>query len=71
MPMSPTAKFYHHGRSPAAWAGSIIGAVGFVVLAVGAVLVDKTWTVAIVGAVLVLLAGLTTMVMKAAGYGQP
>ena len=28
------AKEYHHGRTPAAWAGSIIAAVAFILVAV-------------------------------------
>lgn len=68
--MARTPKYYHHGRSPAAWAGSIVSAVGFVIAAIGSVL-GPAWTVVIIGGVLVLLGGLGTMVMKAMGFGQP
>lgn len=67
--MARTPKYYHHGRSPAAWVGSIIGALGFVVAAVGAM--GPMWPVVIVGAALIAIAGCTTMVMKAMGLGQP
>lgn len=68
--MSRTAKYYHHGRSPAAWAGSVMAAVGFVAAAAGSVL-GPNWPVLIIGVALIVLAGLTTMVMKAMGLGQP
>lgn len=68
--MSRTAKYYHHGRSPAAWAGSVMAAVGFAAAAAGSVL-GPNWPVLIIGVALIVLAGLTTMVMKAMGLGQP
>ena len=67
--MARTAKFYHHGRSPAAWVGSIVAAVGFVIAAVGAF--GPNWVIIGIGAALLLIAGLGTMVMKAMGLGQP
>lgn len=68
--MAQTPKYYHHGRSPAAWAGSITAAVGFVIATVG-VFMGLNWAVIIAGGAIVLIAGLLTMVMKAMGYGQP
>lgn len=68
--MARTPKYYHHGRSPAAWAGSIAAAVGFVIAAIGSVL-GPNWVVVAVGAAVILIAGLATMVMKAMGLGQP
>ena len=68
--MARTPQYYHHGRSPAAWTGSIIAAVGFTIAAVASVL-GPNWALVIVGSVLVLIGGLTTMIMKAAGFGQP
>ena len=65
-----TPKFYHHGKSPAAWAGSIGAAFGFVIATIGAV-TGPNWVIAIAGAAIVLISLLTTMVMKAMGYGQP
>lgn len=68
--MARTPKHYHHGKSPAAWAGSITAAVGSVSAAGGAML-GPNWALVIFGAALLLIAGLGTMVMKAMGYGQP
>lgn len=68
--MAQTSKYYHHGKSPAAWTGSVIAALGFVFASLGSVL-GPNWPVVIVGASLIVVALLTTMVMKAMGYGQP
>ncbi|SHI62488.1 hypothetical protein SAMN02745244_00719 [Tessaracoccus bendigoensis DSM 12906] len=68
--MARTSKFYHHGRSPAAWTGSVIAAVGFVLGAIGSV-TGPNWPIAIAGGAVVLVGLLTTMVMKAMGLGQP
>lgn len=68
--MARTAKYYHHGRSPAAWAGSVTAAVGFALASLGAML-GPSWILVIIGGALVLLGGLATMVMKAMGLGQP
>ncbi len=68
--MARTPKYYHHGRSPAAWTGSVTASLGFTIAAVGAV-IGPNWPIAIAGGVLILLGGILTMVMKAMGYGQP
>lgn len=68
--MARTPQHYHHGRSPAAWAGSITGAIGFLIAAVGSVL-GPNWVLIGVGLGLVLIAGIATMVLKTMGYGQP
>lgn len=68
--MSSTPKYYHHGRSPAAWVGSVVAAIGFVIVAVAALL-GPNWTLAIIGGALVLIAGIATMIMKVMGFGQP
>ena len=68
--MARTPRYYHHGRSPAAWTGSILASLGFLITAIGAVL-GPSWVVVAVGAAVVVVAGLTTMVMKAMGLGQP
>ncbi len=68
--MARTPQYYHHGRSPAAWVGSIMASVGFVVAAIGAV-TGPNWLVVIIGAAIILVAGIVTMVMKAMGLGQP
>lgn len=68
--MAQTPKYYHHGRSPAAWAGSVTAAVGFVLATVG-VFLGLNWPIIIAGGALVLFAGIMTMVLKTMGYGQP
>lgn len=68
--MASTPQHYHHGRSPAAWTGTVIAAIGFIVLAAAAVM-GPNWALAITGAAVVLVAGIATMVMKAMGLGQP
>lgn len=68
--MARTPKYYHHGRSPAAWAGSVTAAIGFILAAIGAI-AGPSWPLIIVGAALVLIGGVGTMVLKAMGYGQP
>ena len=68
--MARTPKFYHHGRSPAAWAGSVTAAIGFILGAIGAV-AGPNWVVVGIGVALVLIAGVGTMVLKAMGFGQP
>lgn len=68
--MARTPKYYHHGRSPAAWTGSIGAAVGFVIVAVAAML-GPNWTLVVVGSAIVAVFALVTLVMKVMGYGQP
>lgn len=68
--MARTPHYYHHGRSPAAWTGSIVCSVGFVIAAIGSV-TGPMWLLVIIGAAVILLGGLATMVLKAMGKGQP
>ncbi len=68
--MARTQQYYHHGRSPAAWVGSIVSSVGFVIAAIGSVL-GPMWLLIIIGTAIILLGGVATMVMKAMGKGQP
>lgn len=59
---------YHHGRTPAAWAGSSIALVGFLTMAVG-FLLGPNRPVIYVGAGVVVLALVVTAVMRKLGYG--
>lgn len=68
--MAREPRYYHHGRSPAAWVGSILAAFGFIITAAGSVM-GPSWIIVTVGAALLLIAGLATMIMKAMGLGQP
>lgn len=69
MTQSTAQQTYHHGRTPAAWAGSIIAAVGFTIGAVGFVL-GPNWTLIWVSAVVLVLALVTGAVLRRMGYGQ-
>lgn len=61
---------YHHGRTPAAWAGSIIAAVAFILGAI-AFVIGPNWTLLWASAVLLVLALVTGGVLRRMGYGQP
>lgn len=67
--MTDAKREYHHGKTPAAWAGSIIAALGFLVGSLGFVLgpnMALIWT----GAVLLLVAVIAGVVLRRMGYGQ-
>ncbi len=66
---STAAKDYHHGRTPAAWAGSIIAAVAFTLGAIAFVL-GPNWTLIWVASVLLVLSLVTVGVLRRMGYGQ-
>lgn len=66
----PQQADYHHGRSPAAWTGSIMALIGFVLITLGLIAFDS-WPVIWFGSALVVIAGLATLVLQAMGYGQP
>ena len=63
------AKEYHHGRTPAAWAGSIIAAVAFTLGAI-AFMIGPNWSLLWASAVLLLLALVTGSVLRRMGFGQ-
>lgn len=60
---------YHHGRTPAAWAGSIAAAVAFTLGAVG-FLLGPNWTVVWIAVALLLVSIVLGAVLRRAGYGQ-
>lgn len=62
-------RHYHHGRTPAAWWGSILAALGFLVAAIG-FLMPLNWWVIGAGAVLVVAALIVAGTLRAVGYGQ-
>jgi len=64
-----TARAYHHGRTPAAWTGSILAAVAFTLGAIG-FLLGPNWTIVWIAAGLLLLAIVLAAVLRRAGYGQ-
>jgi hypothetical protein len=61
------AKHVHHGRTPAAWTGSIMALVGF--LLGGIALLGPNWTLFTIAAVICALALVATAVMQRMGYG--
>lgn len=62
-------KHYHHGRTPAAWVGSILAAIGFVVSSVG-FLLNINWPIVWVGFALVAVSVVLGGLMVKLGYGQ-
>lgn len=65
----PLTKEYHHGRTPAAWTGSIIAGVAFMLGAV-AFMTGPNWTLLWASLVLLVLALVAGGVLKRMGYGQ-
>ncbi|HEY5981669.1 MAG TPA: HGxxPAAW family protein [Microlunatus sp.] len=64
---APGNKHVHHGRTVAAWVGSAIALVGFIVGAFG--LVFGSWPVFWVGGVLLIVALIATVVLQKMGMG--
>lgn len=60
-------KHVHHGRTPAAWAGSALAFLGFLIGCVGVVLIN--WPLVIVGAAVLVLALVAVLVLRAVGLG--
>lgn len=67
--MTVQGEKYHHGRSPAGWAGAVIAAVGAVIGTVG-FFMNISWPVVIVGLVILALAPIVGGTMRKMGYGQ-
>ncbi len=67
--MSAAHEKYHHGQTPAAWAGVIVSGIGFL-LGTVAFLFGPNWTLVWVSAVIVLLGAVVGGVMSRMGYGQ-
>jgi Zn-dependent membrane protease YugP len=61
------SKHVHHGRTPAAWAGSTVALVAFIVGAVG--LVIGNWTIFWVGAILLVASLVVTVILQKIGMG--
>lgn len=64
---APGNRHVHHGRTVAAWAGSVIALVGFLVGALG--LVIGNWTVFWAGGVLLVVSLIATLVLQKMGKG--
>lgn len=68
-------KDVHHGRTPAAWVGSLVALVGFIVMVVGFLsggggFPSINVPVSIVGAALVVLAPILGGILNKVGLGQ-
>ena len=66
-PKNRRGKHVHHGRTLAAWVGSIIGLVAFIVGAIAVVL--KDWPVFWGAVGLAVVALIVTVVLQRMGYG--
>lgn len=62
-------RHYHHGRSPAAWTGSVIAGIAFVIGAIAAMM-GPNWTMVYVSVGLLVVAGIATLVLKKQGLGN-
>ncbi|MDN5563869.1 hypothetical protein EDD41_0174 [Luteococcus japonicus] len=64
---------YEEGKSPAAWAGSWIALIGFVILTYTTTFGFEKfgWMGVYISGAMVLIGGLVTLVMKVQGYGTP
>lgn len=62
-------KEYHHGRTPAAWVGSIIAAVAFTLGAVAAI-TGPNWTLIWIATGLLVVSVVVGGVLRKIGYGQ-
>lgn len=66
---SKPVRTYHHGQSPAAWAGVTIAGIGFVIGAIAFVM-GPNWTLLWVAIGLIVLSLIVGGILKAAGYGN-
>jgi hypothetical protein len=64
----PAKKEIHHGRTGAAWAGSMITLAAFVIGAIG-ILLGPNWVIFGIGVVLAVIAIIVTVVMRKLGFG--
>lgn len=68
-PKNRRGKHVHHGRTVAAWAGSSIGLVAFIVGAIAIVMRPQNWTMFWVAVGLAVVALIATVVLQRMGYG--
>ncbi|HEY6812479.1 MAG TPA: HGxxPAAW family protein [Propionibacteriaceae bacterium] len=66
-PRNRRGKHVHHGRTLAAWTGSVIGLVAFIVGGIAVVL--KYWPMFWVAVGLAVVALIVTVVLQRMGYG--
>lgn len=70
-----TVKEIHHGRTPAAWASSLIALIGFIVMTVGFLSGPGSFPsinipVSVAGGIILLIAPVVGGVMNKMGHGQ-
>lgn len=63
------AREYHHGGTPASWTGSMVALAGAVVGTIGFLVASVPVIVA--GFVIIGIALIATVMLRALGYGQP
>lgn len=68
-PVEAQAARYHHGRSPAGWAGSILALVGVLVCCIGTI-PHFNAIVFTIGAVLFVVGGVAALVLRLLGRGN-
>jgi hypothetical protein len=66
-PESKPKKHVHHGRTPAAWAGSIVAMLAFVIGGIAVVI--QNWPLFWASAGLLVVAVIVTMVLQRMGHG--
>ena len=60
-------KHVHHGRTPAAWTGTVVALIAFILGAVG--LIMGNWVIFWIAVVLVAAGLVATVVLQKLGYG--
>ena len=60
---------YHHGATPASWIGSMVALAGSVIGTIG--FLAASTPVIVAGFVIIGLALIATVMLRALGYGQP
>jgi membrane protein YdbS with pleckstrin-like domain len=68
-PSRRRGKQVHHGRTVAAWTGSVIALVAFILGAIALVMRPQNWTLFWVAAGLAVVAIIVTVVLQRMGYG--
>ncbi|MFT4293989.1 MAG: HGxxPAAW family protein [Micropruina sp.] len=67
--MATNGKHYHHGRTPAAWTGSIVAGIGFI-LGTVAFLMGPNWVLFWISIAIILGGAVAGGVMRKMGLGQ-
>ena len=63
-------KHVHHGRTPAAWVGSLVALLAFLVGGIGFVIPPHpNWIVVIIAAVILVAGLIATLVLRKLGFG--